>query len=299
MELQNIIRKTVLIECADYKKSVGVDKLQTDINKLKAARDYLKERAVLTHVSRNGYSPEAYGLALDAGIDIFSIGELRSRLINFNEYVEAIENDTSKEIILKEYQPNRMHFEGRKKSIEKSIKFLDEWIETDFHWLTVLGDYGVGKSWTMKRFLYYRVEKYKKNPGDNLLPFFIPLQSFTKSFDFQNLILRCFQNYGLGGEYYKAFEHLMLQGRILFLIDSFDEMAQHLNRNDIRSNLNELLSGISKKSKTIMTSRPNYFEGRAERLLVVEKDGNIEWHPLDEERNLNLSSLSLTLKQRL
>jgi len=250
-------------------------------------------------VSRNGYSPEAYGLALDAGIDIFSIGELRSRLVNFNEYIEAIENDTAKEIILREYQPNRMHFEGNKKSIEKSMKFLDEWLETDSHWLTVLGDYGVGKSWTMKRYLYYRIEKYKENPGDSLLPFFIPLQSFTKSFDFQNLILRCFQNYGLGGVYYKSFEYLMLHGRILFLLDSFDEMAQHLNRNDIRANLNELLSGISKKSKTIMTSRPNYFEGRAERLLVVERDGNIEWHPLDEEKNLNLSSLSMTLKQRL
>lgn len=220
-------------------------------------------------------------------------------MINFNEYIEAIDNDSSKSIILKEYQPNRMHFEGNKKSVDKSMDFLDEWLETDSNWLTVLGDYGVGKSWTMKRYLYYRVEKYKENPGESLLPFFIPLQSFTKAFDFQNLILRCFQNYGLGGVYYKAFEYLMLQGRILFILDSFDEMAQHLNRNDIRSNLNELLSGISKRSKTIMTSRPNYFEGRAERLLVVEKDGNIEWHPLDEERNLNLSSLSMTLKQRL
>jgi hypothetical protein len=298
-ELQNIIRKKVLIECADYEKPVGVDKLQTDINKLIAARDHLKEHAILTHVSRNGYSPEAYGLALDTGIDLFSIGELRSRLVNFNEYIEAIDNDVSKEIILKEYQPNRMHFEGDKKSFEKSLNFLDQWIGTDSHWLTVLGDYGVGKSWTLKRYLYYRVEKYKENPGNNLLPFFIPLQSFTKSFDFQNLILRCFQNYGLGGVYYKAFEYLMLKGRILFLLDSFDEMAQHLNRNDIRSNLNELLSGISKKSKTIMTSRPNYFEGRAERLLVVEKDGNVEWHPLDDEKHLNLSSLSMTLKQRL
>jgi hypothetical protein len=192
-----------------------------------------------------------------------------------------------------------MHFEGNRKSIEKSIKFLDQWLVNDSHWLTVLGDYGVGKSWTLKRYLYHRVEKYKENPRDNLLPFFIPLQSFTKAFDFQNLILRCFQNYGLGGVYYKAFEYLMFQGEILFLLDSFDEMAQHLNRNDIRSNLNELLSGISKKSKTIMTSRPNYFEGRAERLLVVEKDGNIEWHPLDNEKHLNLSSLSVTLKQRL
>jgi hypothetical protein len=298
-ELQNIIRKTVLIECADCEKPVGVEKLQTDLNKLYAARDHLKERAVLTHVSRNGYSPEAYGIALDSGVEILSIAELRSRIVNFNEYVQAIESDISKDIILREYQPNRMHYEGNNKSIQKSMQFLDQWLETDSHWMTVLGDYGVGKSWTLKRYLYHRIEKYNKNPSDNLLPFFIPLQNFTKSFDFQNLILRCFQNYGLGGVYYKAFEYLMLNGRILFLLDSFDEMAQHLNRNDIRANLNELLSGISKNSKTIMTSRPNYFEGRAERLLVVEKDGYIEWHPLDEKRNLNLSSLSMTLKGRL
>lgn len=298
-ELQGIIRKIILVECADYKQPVGVDKLQTDLNKLTAAKDHLKGRAVLTHVSRYGYSPEAYGFALDAGIDIFSIEELRSRLINFNEYIEAIENDPSKDIILREYQPNRMHFESNKKSKEKSMFFLDKWIDTDSHWLTVLGDYGVGKSWTLKRYLYHRVDKYKENPGKNLLPFFIPLQSFTKNFDFQNLILRCFQNYGLGGIYYKAFEYLMLQGRILFLLDSFDEMAQHLNRVDIRLNLNELLSGISKKSKTIMTSRPNYFEGRAERLLVVEKEGGVEWHPLDEEKYLNLTALSVTIKQRL
>ena len=192
-----------------------------------------------------------------------------------------------------------MHFEGNKKSLTNSVKFLDEWLDRDSHWLTVLGDYGVGKSWTLKRYLYHRIEIYKKDPGNSLLPFFIPLQNFTKSFDFQNLILRCFQNYGIGGVYYKAFEYLMGKGRILFLLDSFDEMAQHLNRSDIRSNLNELLSGISRNSKAIMTTRPNYFEGRAEKLLVVERDGHVEWHKLDEAKYLNLNALSVNLKEQL
>lgn len=298
-ELQNIIRKIVLVECADYKKPVGIVKMQEDIGKLSAAKEHLKGKAVLTHVSRSGYTPEAYGSAIDSGIDVFSIEELRSRLVNFDEYVNAIEGDKSKETILKEYQPNRMHFEGDKKQIVNSIKFLDEWIEKDSNWLTVLGDYGVGKSWTLKRFLYHRIEKYKEDPGKNLLPFFIPLQSFTKSFDFQNLILRCLQNYGIGGVYFKAFEYLMGKGRILFLLDSFDEMAQHLSRSEIRSNLNELLSGISRNSKAIMTSRPNYFEGRAERLLVVEKDGIVEWHKLDEVKYQNMTALSANLQEKL
>jgi hypothetical protein len=298
-ELQNLIRKIVLIECADYERPVGIDKLQTDFNKLSAAKEHLTGRAVIMHVSRNGYTPEAYGYALDSGVDVFSIAELRSRLVNFSEYIDAIANDKSKQAILKEYQPNRMHFEGHKRSTASSMQFLDDWIDGDSHWLTVLGDYGVGKSWTLKRFLYHRIDIYNSDPGNNLLPFFIPLQNFTKSFDFQNLILRCFQNYGIGGVHYKAFEYLMGKGRILFLLDSFDEMAQHLNRSDIRSNLNELLSGISRNSKAIMTTRPNYFEGRAERLLVVEKDGHIEWHPLDEKNHQSLTALALNLKEQL
>ena len=41
-----------------------------------------------------------------------------------------------------------------------------------------------------------------------------------------------------------------------------------------------------------MTSRPTYFESRAERLLAIETDGSLAWHPLDrsaEERKVALS----------
>jgi predicted NACHT family NTPase len=76
----------------------------------------------------------------------------------------------------------------------------------------------------------------------------------------------------------------MNKGRIVFLLDSFDEMAQHLKRNTIRDNLKEILIGISNKSKAIMTSRPNFFEGRAERLLLVEKNGSLEWHDIDKQQ---------------
>lgn len=298
-EQQNIVRKIILVECADYSATVGISKLQEDINKLNSAREILKSRAIAIHVSRNGYSPDALGYANEAGIDVFSLFELKNQLVNFDKYIEAIEHDPSRQIIQSEYQPNRIHFEGKPKTIEKSIVFLDNWLKSDTPWLTILGDYGVGKSWTIKRYLFHLVEKYKQNPAENLLPFFVPLQNFTKSFDFQNLILRCFQIYGLGGVYYKSFEHLMLNGKIIFLLDSFDEMAQHLNRIVIRENLNELLTGISKSSKTIMTSRPNYFEGRAERLLVIERDGNVEWHPIDDDKHVNLTALSGNIRRKL
>jgi Pentapeptide repeats (9 copies) len=102
------------------------------------------------------------------------------------------------------------------------------------------------------------------------LPFFIPLQDFPKAFDYENLILKTFTRYGLSGVHYDAFQYLARNGKIVFLLDSFDEMAQKLTRTVIRDNIRELLVGLSGGSKVIMTSRPNYFEGKSERLLVLE-----------------------------
>jgi hypothetical protein len=298
-ETQGLVRKIILIECADYSKAVGVNKIQEDINKLKAAKELLKDNAVVMHVSRSGYTPNAFGYASNNGIPAYSIESLESQLINFDEYVASVRNDKLRPVILKEYQPNKIYFEQSDKNPKTSLNFLKAWLESDIQWLTLLGDYGVGKSWTLKRFLYELIENYKNSPNSCPLPFFIPLQSFTKAIDFQNLILKTFQLYGLGGVYYSSFEYLMSHGKIVFLLDSFDEMAQHLSRDVIRQNLKEILFGIAKNSKAIMTSRPNYFEGRAERLLVVEKSGVIEWHPLDEAEHEHMNALSRSIREGL
>ena len=208
-------------------------------------------------------------------------------------YIKAVENDKARDIILNEYQPTKIHFDGRsRRQAKPAMDFINDWISGSSRWLTILGDYGVGKSWMLKRFLYLGLEEHKKNPDEFPLPFFVPLQKFTKAFDYQNLILRVFQLHGLAGVPYVAFEHLASTGRVLFLFDSFDEMAQHLHRDIIRENLKELLVGMSGRSKAIMTSRPTYFESRSERLLAVESDGMLTWHSIDrtvEERKVALS----------
>jgi hypothetical protein len=298
-ETQGLIRKIVLIECADYEKPVGIPKLQEDLNKLQSAKEVLKDNAIIMHVSKKGYSPDASGYALERGIEIFSYDDLTSQLINFNSYIKAVKEDPARKIILNEYQPNKIHYEGKIKTGKLSLTFFRDWINSSNKWLTLLGDYGVGKSWTLKTILYDLIDQYSESNAETPLPFFIPLQYFTKAFDFKNLILRTFQMYGLSGVHYDAFVFLMNEGKIVFLLDSFDEMAQHLNRNTIRENLKEILVGISKNSKAVMTSRPNYFEGRAERLLVVERDGEVSWHPLDRKKFEYQNILSGTIKDRL
>lgn len=298
-ETQGLTRKIILVECADYARNVGIQKFHKDVQKLRMAKEILKDNAIIMHVASNGYTPQAIGYANDIGIPAFTVEDLTNQLVNFDKYIEEVENEKLRKVILQEYQPNKIYYEGRVKEAKNSISFLDEWLNNDSRWLTILGDYGVGKSWTLKRYSYELIERYKQSPQNNPLPMFVALQRFTKSFDFENLILRTFQLYGLSGVHYSAFQYLMREGKIIFLLDSFDEMAQHLARETIRENLKEMLMGISNNCRAIMTSRPSYFEGRAERLLIIEKDGAVEWHPLDITRYEHMNALSRSIKERL
>ena len=297
-ELNTLLRKTILIECADYSTPVGVDKLQTDLLKLRSAQETMRDRAVVMHVSAVGYSPEASGYALEQGIAISTVDQLVARLVNFDRYLEAVQHEQIRAVIETEYQPTKIHFEGHPREAVPAPEFLDSWLSGKHPWLTLIGDYGVGKSWALRKFLYSLIGGYATDPTKGPLPLFVPLQRFTKAFDFQNLILRTFQLYGLSGVHYEAFEYLARQGRVVFLFDSFDEMAQSLSRETLRENLKELLAG-AKGCRAVMTSRPTYFESRAERLTLVERNGISEWHRLDVQDLEQRSATSRALTQSL
>ena len=144
-ERHGLIRKTVLIECADYASAVGIDKLQGDVRKLEAARDHLGHQAIIMHVSEHGYSKNASGFAHDSKIPIYKLADLKSYLIDFSEYIASIKNDPQRGIIASEYQPTTIHVEGRPDQKTSALPFIKQWLSTDNKWLTILGDYGVGK----------------------------------------------------------------------------------------------------------------------------------------------------------
>ena len=87
----------------------------------------------------------------------------------------------------------------------------------------------------------------------------------------------------MDGVHINSFKHLSNSGKIIFLLDSFDEMAQKLNRNTIRENLHELLSGVRGNSRVVMTSRPTYFENKSERLLILENTVEEQNHSIDKQ----------------
>lgn len=219
--------------------------------------------------------------------------------MNFDGYVENVEADPLKPVIMNEYQATQLHTDGNSRDRRSAPRYLKDWLAGDKSWLTVLGDYGVGKSWMLKKFLYDLIEEYKSDPLQYPLPLFVPLQQFNKTFDFETLITTTLQNAGVTTVNYKAFEYLASIGKVVFLLDSFDEMAQNIRPNVIRENLAALLIGVANGSKAVLTSRPTYFESRAERLVVVEKDGSLVWEPLDRAENERRTQIAELIGKRL
>jgi hypothetical protein len=298
-ERSGISRKNIFIECADYAEPVGVAKLQTDLMKLRAAQEEYKYSSHIMHVASLGYTTDANAYAQQNRIEAFAFNVLVSRLMNFDGYVEAIRSDPLRSVVLNEYQPTAIHTEGHPKDRKPALGYIKSWLMGDKAWLTVLGDYGVGKSWMLKRVLYQLIDDYVADPINEPLPLFVPLQSFTKAFDFETLITATLQRSGVTTVNYKAFEKLAQWGRVTFLLDSFDEMAQVIRPDVIRENLASLLIGVSNGSKAILTSRPTYFESRAERLVVVEKNNSLVWEQLDRQVEEHRTQLAELLAERL
>ncbi|MEM9825700.1 MAG: NACHT domain-containing protein [Planctomycetota bacterium] len=297
-ELHGLVRKTILIECTEEKR-VGVPKMRKDAEKLRAAMNQLGTASVPMHVALRTYTSQARGYARSNNIDSYTLQELEARLVNFDEYIKAVETDPIREVILGEYQQTRLHFEGNREDKLPAFQFFDEWLKRDERWLTVLGDYGVGKSWMLRRLLYRLLDIFKESPSDSMLPFFVPLQKFTKAFDLDTLFLATFSGYGLSGVHLDAFKYLVNSGRILFLYDSFDEMAQSLSRSVLRENLEQLLLAVQGPSKAIMTSRPTYFESRAERLMVSQPTQDSSVHRHDQIVSKRQAAMSRFIEEHV
>lgn len=181
--------------------------------------------------------------------------------------------------IEREYQPTELRMAGQGGKQEPAVSHMLRWIDGQQRWLTVLGDYGVGKTWMLKKLFFELARRYRTD--HRLLPLFVPLQRFRKAIGFSNLVLDVLEQNGLHGVSFAAIDYLARQGRLVFLFDSFDEMASSLSQRVIQENLQTLLDGV-RASKAILTSRPTYFERRAERVRVVERDRHLVWDVEDD-----------------
>jgi len=137
---------------------------------------------------------------------------------------------------------------------------MDEWLaeaKGERRHLSILGEFGTGKSWFARR-LNYRVAHARKR-----VPILFQLRNWSERFDLRGLITDTLVNthkLRLASDY-RAFERLNREGRLLLIFDGFDEMVRNANNPRTATENFEAIATLAKpwKAKILLTCRTEYF----------------------------------------
>lgn len=141
--------------------------------------------------------------------------------------------------------------------------YIDEWLkERGKVHFSLLGEFGTGKTWFCRHYAFRQLDRYLKDPVNQRLPLLITLRDFTKALTAEQLINDAMLvRYKLPfmGNPYKVFKEMNKQGKLLLILDGFDEMARKVDYQTVVDNFWELAKLVEDNSKVILTSRTEYF----------------------------------------
>jgi len=157
------------------------------------------------------------------------------------------------------------------------VEYVDSWLKKPSgHQLVLLGDFGTGKTWFCRYYASRLARRYLNNPDENRIPVLISLREYTTALNVEQMVTSTLVDvYNLqlpGG--FKTFMHLNKWGRLLLIFDGFDEMEQHIEYSLAQRNYRELARTGTQSSKTVLTSRPLFFEGSQQLQTVLQISGN-------------------------
>jgi hypothetical protein len=80
--------------------------------------------------------------------------------------------------------------EGREPQVFKPIEsFVDTWLaEPGRNHLSILGDFGSGKTWFCQRYAYLAAKRYLADPVHNRIPILITLRDYSRAYDVEQLV---------------------------------------------------------------------------------------------------------------
>lgn len=263
-----------VVECSDRQAPVGVDLLKQKSAVLLGLVDsrYLFR---LIFVTRNGFTAEAKAYArAQANVLLLTAEELESQLIDFapyvNWYLYNYEHSSGmfKEGNLYGHYVELTARDERYNIIPSLTEEAERWLKQNSNnLLFVLGEYGSGKTSFCRQFVYKLLdEKYRQNHQQRFIPIIINLREHRSgSPNLQQVITDTLVNrYGVRLPSFMAFEHVCSSGRVLLVLDGFDEMTDKSDRQTLIDCFNQIYLLASLNAKVILTCRSNFFHNHSD-----------------------------------
>ncbi|MFA6012315.1 MAG: pentapeptide repeat-containing protein, partial [Desulfobacteraceae bacterium] len=252
-----------LVECKDHQKPVAKNVIETLGVWLDGTQ--AKNMRAEGMVVARAFSPAALTFAKARGILAFTPEELERRLFDFGPYLASLRQAFETSDLARTYVNQRVLLERNPDS--QGADLIDHAVtwakgEGSRLWL-LLGDYGTGKTAFFKRFVY-ELAKHEGEPG-MLIPMAVDLKEFPNAISLEGLIqehLRASVNWNGNPD---ILLHLLSSGRVILLLDAFDEMGTAAVGRSVEEQFRQLLkpiaaSGDKKGNRILITCRTHFFK---------------------------------------
>jgi hypothetical protein len=188
-----------------------------------------------------------------------TLDELRATLINFGPYLKRVVASYEQEGLPATYEPvdarPHEHREGTVQCDEVLLRFTTRGSES---LLILAGDYGMGKTTTLRHVAYVLARRLLEGSADRI-PVFIPLKWYAQTGAAIGLVQRFLSEQTLGHGTLDAFLAMHAAGKILLILDGFDEMARRTTARSRNESLSDIAAFSVPGSKVIISGRPGYF----------------------------------------
>ena len=218
--------------------------------------------------------------AQDDAIQVFNLSEFLQQKV-WGPYIDALTSLVRRDRVPDLYVDLACYKlgaqeEGKEpsKDLHSSLdSYIDNWLnERGKMHISLLGEFGTGKTWFCRHYAYRQLQRYLNDPANERLPLLITLRAFAKSMTPQQLINDALlEQYKLPfvGSAFEVFKEMNRRGKILLILDGFDEMARQVVKQTVIDNFWELAKLVDKNSKIILTSRTEYFRWAKEAQSIL------------------------------
>ncbi|MBI4179159.1 NACHT domain-containing protein [bacterium] len=231
------------------------------------------------------------------GFEVLSEGEFLDRFANLIELSEKIrlglEGLSAKErqewAVLQRTYTEQEVVVGEALQESASSFILEDWSKRPgAQVLVLLAPAGHGKT-ALTKFIASTMLKSYQESKSSPLPILIPFASYRRLVTFRALILEFFDDHRHPIAM-DTFNLLLSAGRLLLVLDGFDELCEQAGLVTARENLRTFAEGISTGGKFVLTSRTIFYRTNIEGASLVSdvidetRVTHAELQPLDEPR---------------
>ncbi len=243
-------------------------------------------------VASHRYTQGAAASAKELGIALTTYDQLLSSTVNFDNYLKLIifEYEQKNDLYKTYISQNVRTLTGDYVPLQTQ---LEEWLDSGSkNLLFILSESGTGKTSFSKTFAYTLASSYTNQPEGIPIPIFIELKDYKNTFNLSNLIIyHLFNVHNLQLRSFNVFAHLLKEGRLVLILDGFDELISDPDSSEAQIFMQELFLLATGKSKIILTSRPEYFLHNPDEATRAKFDSSKIFERFHNKENYSLITL--------